>query len=91
MAKTAKDAYRGCTRCDRPMTVRAHGRLAGVCSWCAEEQERREHLVALAAANDVAATIPRVVAQARACGATWAEVAGVLGTSRQAAQQRYGS
>lgn len=35
--------------------------------------------------------LPRLVAQSRAAGASWGAIAQRLGTSRQAAQQRYGS
>lgn len=40
---------------------------------------------------DLEQTIAQVVAEARAEGATWSQIAEALGVSKQAAQQRYGN
>jgi hypothetical protein len=50
-----------------------------------------ERLLALAQLTSAAtAAVRKAVDEARAAGASWAEVALALGSSRQAAQQRYG-
>jgi len=59
------------------------------------EQEQKELKASIIAAADehlkAAAALNRAVRDARRAGLSWSDVGGLLGTTRQAAQQRFGA